>query len=228
MNIRILHLLEGAKQARGLTVVIDVFRAFSAESYMYEAGAQKVIAVGGVDEAFALKKQHPDWILAGERNGIMVEGFAYGNSPAAFEHADLKGRTVVHTTSAGVQGLTAVKDADEILAGALVNAAATARYILAKNPREVSLVAMGWNGKKETEEDELCAEYIRSLLIGRPLPDIAERALQLRYQEGRKFFDPAQKDVFPERDFWLSIRHDCFDHVLCVHRNGILFETIWV
>ena len=46
MEIEILHLLEGAKRAKGLTVVIDVFRAFSCECYMYEAGADKVIAVG--------------------------------------------------------------------------------------------------------------------------------------------------------------------------------------
>ena len=29
MNIKILQLIEGAKQATGLTVIIDVFRAFT-------------------------------------------------------------------------------------------------------------------------------------------------------------------------------------------------------
>lgn len=228
MNVRILHLLEGARQAKGLTVIIDVFRAFSAECYMYEAGAAKVIAVGKVEDAFRLRKEHPEWILAGERNGIMVEGFDYGNSPAAFEHAQLSDKTVVHTTSAGVQGLTAASGADTVLAGSLVNAAATARYILAQDPAEVSLVAMGWNGVKTTEEDELCAAYIASLLRGEPLKDVEERALQLRYQEGKKFFDPLQKDVFPERDFWLSIPHDRFDHVLLVEKKDDLFETSWI
>ena len=32
MEINILQLLEGAKQAKGLTVIIDVFRAFSVEA----------------------------------------------------------------------------------------------------------------------------------------------------------------------------------------------------
>lgn len=35
MNIKILHLVEGAKQSTGLTVVIDVFRAFSMEAYLF-------------------------------------------------------------------------------------------------------------------------------------------------------------------------------------------------
>ena len=35
MEIRILELIEGAKKAEGLTVIIDVFRAFSLECYLY-------------------------------------------------------------------------------------------------------------------------------------------------------------------------------------------------
>ena len=58
--------------------------------------------------------------------------------------------------------------------------------------------------------------------------DIEDRALQLRYQEGKKFFDPKQKDVFPERDFWLSIRHDVFDHVIRVIPEDGMYETEWI
>ena len=36
MKINILHLIEGAKKAEGLTVIIDVFRAFSLECYLYD------------------------------------------------------------------------------------------------------------------------------------------------------------------------------------------------
>ena len=228
MNIQTLHLLEGAKKAEGLSVVIDVFRAFTAECYMYNAGAKRVIAVGKLEEAFALKEEHPDWLLAGERNGIMVEGFDFGNSPAAFEHIDLKGKTLVHTTSAGVQGLSAAGNAKELLAGSLVNASATARYIKGRYPELVSLIAMGWNGVKETEEDELCAEYLSALLKDQDMRDIKEKALYLQYQEGKKFFDPKQKDVFPERDFWLSIDVDRFDHVLKVKPDGFMYVTDWI
>ena len=37
IKIKILHLIDGAKQAEGLTVIIDVFRAFSLECYLYIA-----------------------------------------------------------------------------------------------------------------------------------------------------------------------------------------------
>ena len=227
-KITILHLLDGAKEARGLTVVIDVFRAFTVEVFAYAAGAEKIIPVGGVDEAFQLHRSLPGSILAGERNGIMVEGFDYGNAPSSFEFADLHGKTMIHTTSAGVQGLTACSNADEILTGALVNAKAIARYIKMRDPEHVSLVAMGWNAKRRTEEDELCAEYLRSLLIDEPMLEIQQNASELRHTEGKKFFDPAQAEVFPRRDFDLCTMVDHFDGVIRVVKKGNGLDTEWV
>lgn len=229
MNILILHTMKDVDKAKGLVVVIDVFRAFSVETYLYASGASNVIPVGTVEDSFGLKEKNPDYILVGERNGVKVEGFDYGNSPSAFIGKDLTGKTLIHTTSAGVQGLVAVKDkADCILTGALTNAKAIASYIQKKNPENVSLFAMGWNGVKDTEEDVLCAEYIQSLLEGMPFDDIEERALQLKEHEGKKFFDPSQKDVFPEEDFWMCTKIDIFDHVIEVKPTENGFEEQWV
>ena len=55
MNIRILELIEGAKKAQGLTVIIDVFRAFSLECYLFEKGARKIYPIGKIEDAFAMK-----------------------------------------------------------------------------------------------------------------------------------------------------------------------------
>ncbi|MCR4951667.1 MAG: 2-phosphosulfolactate phosphatase [Solobacterium sp.] len=228
MKVEILHLLEGAAKAKGTVVVIDVFRAFSLECWMYARGCSKVIPVATEEDSFALHRKHPDYVLAGERNGIRIKGFDYGNSPSEFEHLDLHGKTVIHTTSAGVQGLAAVSGADEILTGALVNAAATAEYIRQKDPACVSLVAMGWNGLRDTEEDVLCAQYLRSLLAGSPMGDIRQKALELRYTEGKKFFDPANAGVFPERDFWLCTEPDLFAGVIRVSGTRDDLTTEWI
>ena len=66
------ELIEGAKEAEGLTIIIDVFRAFSLEAYMFAAGVRQTHPIGSMEAAFALKKQHPDWILFGERGGAKV------------------------------------------------------------------------------------------------------------------------------------------------------------
>ena len=129
MNIKILQLIEGAKQATGVTVIIDVFRAMSVEAYLMAGGADKIIPVGDINLAYQYKKKNPEYILVGERQGKICEGFDFGNSPSQIQGADFTGKTVVHTTSAGTQGIANAVHAEKILTGSLTNAAAIANYI---------------------------------------------------------------------------------------------------
>ena len=218
MDIKILHLVEGAKKAIGITVVIDVFRAFSMESYMIAQGAEKIIPVGDCDIAYKLKEENPDVILAGERHGKILPGFDVGNSPWELSKMNIEGKTVVHTTSAGTQGVANACGASEILCAGLVNAKATAEYIRKKNPENVSLVCMGLEAIAPIEEDTLCAEYIKGLLLGE-IPDMGKEIESLKYTSGAKFFDKEQNDVFPEMDFHMCTELDKFNFVLRLSKN---------
>ena len=225
MTIKVLHMLEGADQAEGLTVIIDVFRAFTLEAYLFAWGAEEVIPVGDLETAYRLKEENPDYVLIGERHGKILPGFDFGNSPSTVDPEKIKGHIVVHTTSAGTQGIAHASGADEILTGSLVNAKAIADWIIRKKPEHVSLVCMGWEGLRNTEEDELCAEYIKSMIEGHPLENIAQQAHDLRYTEGRKFFDPLQNDVFPQDDFGMCIDYDKFDFIIRVEQRDGLFHA---
>ena len=218
MDIRILELIEGAKRAQGLTVVIDVFRAFSLECYLFARGAKEILPVGDINEAFALKREDQSRVLIGERHGKKCDGCDFGNSPSQTEGFDFTGRTVVHTTSAGTQGVANAVHASEIITGSLVNARAIAAYIRAQAPETVSLVAMGTDGIKSAPEDVLCAEYIRSLLNGEEF-DIDARAKALRYNGGQKFFNPDTQEIFPEKDFAMCIDYDKFPFVVRIERD---------
>ena len=221
MNVQILELLEGARQARGTTVVIDVFRAFSLEAWLYARGAKQLYAVGAESEARAMKERLPDAVLVGERGGKILPGFDFGNSPSQTEGFDWNGKTVIHTTSAGTQGLVAAAGgADEILAGSLVNAAAVAAYIRRQQPKTVSLVCMGNAGVREAPEDLLCGEYIRSLLLDAPLPDFETRIRALRTRGGAHFFDPHNQAVFPEADFRMCVKANQFSFVLRAEQDA--------
>ena len=224
MEIRILRLLEGAKQAEGLTVIIDVFRAFSLEAYLYDMGAARIFPVGSIEKARELKAQHPEYLLVGERNGKKCEGFDFGNSPSSVSREIVAGKSVVHTTSAGTQGIANARTAQEVITGSLVNAKAIARYIREKNPEVVSLVCMGNSAVRIAMEDELCAEYIKSLLEGTEL-DIAARAAHIRYEGGEHFFNPDTQEVYPEPDFWLCSKYDLFDFVIRVTPEEDYFVT---
>ena len=213
MNIEILQLTEGAKKAKGLTVVIDVFRAFTTACFIMNNSAEAIYPVGSVEEAFRLKDILPNCLLVGERNEVIVPGFDYGNSPANIEHTDFSGKNIVHTTSAGTQGIVNAVNADEIITAAFVNAPAVVRYIKKAAPENVSIVCMGKAALSPAEEDTWCAEYIRALLLGEDY-DIKDRLLKLRELEGRRFFRPDNQEQCPERDFFLSTLVGIFYFVL--------------
>lgn len=213
MEVNILQLVEGAKAARGVTVVIDVFRAFSLEAYLFSEGVEKIIPIGSVDDARKLKNDNPEYILAGERHGKILEGFDTGNAPSLIHLLDLEGKIVVHTTSAGTQGIANAQNASEILGCGLVNARATAEYIRKSGAEVVSLVCMGLEALAPTEEDTLCARYIKSLLLDEQI-DMKSEIESLKFTSGAKFFDKAQNDVFPERDFYMCTDLDKFSFVM--------------
>lgn len=220
MNVRIMQLLEGARAAKGVAVIIDVFRAFSVESYLFAHGVNKIIPVADLKIAYVYKEKNPDFLLAGERGGAMCDGFDFGNSPAQVVGKDLSGKTVVHTTSAGTQGLFGAKDAEVVLGASLVNAAATAKYIKDNGFSDVTLVCMGLAGEEETEEDNLCAEYIKSILMGEPI-SLEAGIENLKVTSGAKFFDK-ENTVFPEEDFYLCVEADKFPFALrlVTEKNG--------
>ena len=109
MNIKIFQAIEGAKKATGLTVIIDVFRAFSLEAYCFSKGAKKIIPVGDSTVAYRLKEENPEMILAGERYGKILPGFDLGNSPSGLSSIDVNEKIIIHTTSAGTQGVANAK-----------------------------------------------------------------------------------------------------------------------
>ena len=213
MNIQILHLIEGARQAKGLAVIIDVFRAFSTACYVVRNGACEIIPVGDVELAYELKAQNPDYILMGERQGKMLPGFDYGNSPTDIQNVDFSGKTIIQTTSAGTQGFANAKDAEALISGSFVNAEAVAAYIEKRSPAEVSLVCMGTWAVRPAEEDTLCAEYIADRLHHRKTDRQAIYNRLKASRAARKFFDPAATWA-PETDFELCLNIGFCDFVL--------------
>ena len=224
-NIKILHLIEGAKQAEGLTVIIDVFRAFSLECYLYNMGVKEIRPVGTIEEAFTLNRYIKDSVLIGERHGEKCNGFDYGNSPSSIDKGHVAGKTIIHTTSAGTQGIVNAVGASEIITGSLVNAKAVAKYIMIRQPEVVSLVCMGNGGVRSAAEDELCAEYIRSILEGREISGFEQKVYELKNHGGEHFFDPSMQHIFPEADFWMCVKCNLFPFVIKVEKDEIGFVT---
>jgi 2-phosphosulfolactate phosphatase len=221
MKIEILQLLDGAKNAQGLTVIIDVFRAFSTACYAFGNGVQRIYPVGDIQIAYQLKEQNPNYLLVGERNEQKPEGFDFGNSPSQLLTANLKGKTMVHTTSSGTQGIANAIKADEIITGSFVNAQAIINYIRYKNPEIVSLVCMGYSCQYPTDEDTLLAIYIKNELDA-VQNDFYAMVEQIRKGDGARFFALEKQEWAPAADFDLCLSLNRFDFVLKVEQqNGV-------
>lgn len=216
MNIKI---VDNAKLATGLAVIIDVFRAFTVEPYLISNGAQKLIPVADKQIAYDYKKETINYILIGERDGIKLPGFDYGNSPSQIENVDFSGKIVVHTTSCGTQGIAGAINAKEIITGSLVNAKAITKYIIKNNIDEVSLVTLAKDGYPPFDEDVLCAKYIKNMLENKNDLDMNSEIEKLKTTTGSKFFNTEKQSDFPEKDFYLCTELNKFDFILKVNKD---------
>lgn len=140
------HLIEGeagcryAVEHQAVAVVVDALRASATAAMLLGAGAESLLVVGEVEEAFAAKGDWPDALLFGERGGLPPEGFDYGNSPR--DAGAARGRRVIFTTTTGAQRCIAAWGAAAVYMGSTVNAAAVVRAVL-REGREAVLIPAG-------------------------------------------------------------------------------------
>jgi 2-phosphosulfolactate phosphatase len=119
----------GVRAAEGrVCIVLDVLRASSTMLAMFEAGAGALTLAESPERALALADGRRDELwLCGERGGLKVEGFDYGNSPAEVSEADLSERDILFVTSNGTGALRAVAAAPLVLVGSPRNEVAVVR-----------------------------------------------------------------------------------------------------
>lgn len=142
-------------------VVIDVLRATSAICTGLANGVDRIIPVPTVEEARALKAE--GCIVAAERNGQIVEGFDFGNSPRAYMSGELKGKTVALTTTNGTKAIDMAKEMPQVAIGSINNLDAICTWLM-QQPGDVLLLCSGWKDKFNLE-DTICAGAIADNLI---------------------------------------------------------------
>ncbi len=215
MDIAINSLVDGARTATGAVGIIDVFRAFTTAAVAFANGASRIVMVGSVEEAVALRASGDVQVCMGEVHGRRPNVFDFGNSPFEVSTIDFRGKSIAQRTSAGTQGIVSASQASRLYATSLVIASATARALGSGNPDRITLVAMGNAGIERTDEDELCAIHIRNILQGRAGDAEAVRRLILAGGEATGFRDPANPNRHP-RDLEMALDIDRYDFAIRV------------
>jgi len=221
-------LYSGALAARGVAVIVDVFRAFTCAPLLFSMGIEKLFLIETPEQAFALKEKDRDLILVGEVSGISIEGFDFGNSPSEILSKGpdfFGGRTIIQRTSSGVQGaLLALNVAEEVLLGSYALAGATTQYILSKRPEIVSLVAMGWELKEVAPEDEWCVRYL-SHLLGHGSYDHNEALREIVFHRTAQRFLRSEHASFPPEDPVICLQRDVYDFALRAEKHADRVEV---
>lgn len=155
-------------------VVFDVLRATSSMITALAHGAAEIYPVRTIEEAFALKKQLPHAVLAGERHGDPIPGFEVGNGPQ--EYLGLSGRTIISTTTNGTIALRACDGAARVLVGAMLNIGALAELLVRDQTEHLVLVCAG-TFEDYALEDATAAGHLIQALPESDLTDSAQATL---------------------------------------------------
>ena len=220
-------------------VVFDVLRATSTMVTALGNGATAIVPVAEIPEALRIRNRQPEVLLAGERDGVRIEGhmtggieFDLGNSPREFTAARVGGRTIVMTTTNGTRALRACAPAAAVLLGSFLNLRATAEAIKQRSPQHLLLVGSG-TLDQAAYEDLLGAGALCDLLWskygGGAVADSAHIARRLFHLEqndllaavaqsrnGRRLMaHPDLRDDVP-----FCVRRDLFSLVAELGKNG--------
>ena len=175
---------------KSIVVVVDVLRATSSMCIAFEQGVEKIIPVSTVEEALEYRNNGLDYILAAERNGAPVKSFDFGNSPQVYLDMDVKGRTVVMTTTNGTKSISIAKKDHDVAIGSLLNLDAIAKWLIAQD-RDVIVFCAGWKNKFNLE-DTLFAGALSEQLVTSGLYDDSCDAVQA----SQVLWEKAKDDVY--------------------------------
>lgn len=145
-----------------IVVIIDIFRATSSICYGIENGAEAIIPVSQVEECAAYREKGTEYMLAAERNGSVVEGFDFGNSPFSYTKEKVAGKTVVLTTTNGTHALHLSRAAKKIVIGSFLNLTALCNWLKTQN-EHILLVCAGWKNNFNLEDTMFAGAVVDQL-----------------------------------------------------------------
>jgi 2-phosphosulfolactate phosphatase len=145
-----------------IVVIIDIFRATSSICYGIDNGAEAIIPVAEVEECVAYQEKYPDYLLAAERNGEVVSGFDFGNSPFSYTKEKVAGKTVVLTTTNGTHALHLSRKAKKVIIGSFLNLTAVCNWLKTQNDN-ILLVCAGWKNNFNLEDTMFAGAVVAQL-----------------------------------------------------------------
>ena len=157
------QLLDLYEIKNSIVVIMDVFRATSTMATALYNGALKIIPVDSAEACIEMGKV-TGGITAGERDGKIIPGLAYGNSPSEYPRSFIENKTLVITTTNGTKLLhMALKmGAKDVITGSFPNLSNVIAYLKAQNA-PVILGCSGWKNRFNIEDTLFAGAVIEAV-----------------------------------------------------------------
>ena len=142
-------------------VIVDILRASSAICTAFDFGVEAIIPVETIEEAREFKKR--GFLVAAERDGVILDFADFGNSPYNFMSVGIKGKTIAYSTTNGTQAIHRVASAHKIIVSSYLNLSAVSTF-LQDDDCDVVILCAGWKNRFSLE-DAVFAGALSAYLI---------------------------------------------------------------
>lgn len=107
-------------------IVVDLLRATSTIITAIANGAKSIIPTSTVEESVKIAKnlERSTYLLCGERNTRIIEGFDLGNSPLEYTKDKVNGKKLIFTSTNGTKTFEYLKHSKNVLIASTLNATA--------------------------------------------------------------------------------------------------------
>lgn len=214
-----------------IVVIIDVLRATSVIITALANGAKAVYPYKDIESVLENSKKSKSFVLGGERKGLKIEGFDFGNSPLEYTKEAVSGKDMFMTTSNGTRAIeNSANGSKKLFIAAFLNVESVAKKILEENDDTV-IICSGTDNNFSLD-DALCAgEIIRRVKeknrdiqltdISLAMKRLAETSLGIEETlEGSKHFE-----YLKTIGFYGDMNHcftmDMFD-IVPEYKNGVI------
>ncbi|WP_279117914.1 2-phosphosulfolactate phosphatase [Fusobacterium varium] len=214
-----------------IVVIIDVLRATSVMITALANGAKAVYPYKDIESVLENSKKSKSFVLGGERKGLKIEGFDFGNSPLEYTREAVEGKDMFMTTSNGTRAIeNSANGSKKLFIAAFLNVESVAEKILKENDNTV-IVCSGTDDNFSLD-DALCAgEIIKRVKeknknvyltdISLAMKKLAETSISIEDTlEGSKHFE-----YLKTIGFYGDMNHcftmDMFD-IVPEYKNGVI------
>ncbi len=181
--------LTEAKLRGRTTIVVDILRASTTICTAIQNGCREIIPVATVGDAAAIRANldRDSVLVCGEREGMKIEGFDLGNSPAEYSEQVVKGKVLVFASTNGSRAILKCAPSAATFVCGFVNLNSVVD-ITRKFDRDVAIVCAGKLGNFSLEDTFCGGAIIERLQQGGKYEvanDAAQVALMLYKNQGQ-------------------------------------------